>query len=213
MTLKKGRENKKGFTLVELLVTLSLIIIILSLTVVNYNASYSDTNLSNTQNSLYHNIKLIQSYALSNQSYNGSLPYYWGMYLESGATTSIIFADLDNDGLHDAGEYDIYKGGKEIIFSPDVKVSNIKSSSTDSVLDLYIMFESGSGDLYVYNSTSSNPTNTDDWYIELQDEKFPLGRLLILSYPGMIDSQNCSCDDLSTWCCSFCSSSVSCSNY
>jgi type II secretory pathway pseudopilin PulG len=213
MVFKKDKNNKKGFTLVELVVTLFLIIIILSLSIVNYNAGYSDTNLSNTQNSLYNNIKLIQSYALSNQSYNNTLPYYWGMYIESGATTSILFADLNNNGLHDTGEYDIYKGGKEIVFSPDIKVSNIKILNDSSVPDLYIMFESGSGDLYVYNSTSSNPTNVDDWYIELQDEKFPLGRLLILAYPGMIDSQNCSCDDLSTWCCSFCSSSVSCSNY
>lgn len=213
MILKKDKKNKSAFTLVELVVTLSLIIIILSLTVVNYNASYSDTNLSNTQNFLYHNIKLIQSYALSNQSYNNALPYYWGMYIESGATSSIIFADLNNNGFHDTGEYDINKGGREIIFSPDVQVSNIKPSTQSSVPDLYIMFESGSGDLYVYNSTSSNPTNIDDWYIELQDEKFPLGRLLILSYPGMIDSQNCSCDSLNNWCCSFCSSPVSCSNY
>lgn len=213
MILKKDKKNKSAFTLVELVVTLSLIIIILSLTVVNYNASYSDTNLSNTQNSLYNNIKLVQSYALSNRAYSNVLPVYWGIYIQSGATSSILFADIDGDGIHDSGEYDINKGGKEIIFSPDIKVSNIKVLNSSSVPDLYIMFESGSGDLYVYNSTSSNPTNVDDWYIELQDEKFPLGRLLILSYPGMIDSQNCSCDALSNWCCSFCSSSVSCSNY
>ena len=206
-------KNKNGFTLVELVVTMSLIIIILSLTVINYNAGYSDTNLSNTQNSLYQNIKLAQSYALSNRSYGSVLPYYWGMYIESGATSSILFADIDNDGLYDSGEADTLRGGREVAFSSDVKISKIKRLNSDSVPDLYIMFQSGSGDLYAYNSTSTEPNNVYDWYMELQDENFPLGRLLILSYPGMTDSQKCSCNASTDWCCSFCSSTVSCLNY
>ena len=204
---------KKGFTLVEMLLTLSLIVIILSLTIVNYNTSYSNTNLNNTQNSLYNNIKLIQSYALSSRSYNNFLPKYWGMYMEVGADSSILFADLNGDGQHNIGEYDVAKGGKNIIFSPDIKITSIKNNDNELVADLYIMFESTSGDLFAYNSTSSHPAKINDWYIELQDEKFPSGRLLILSYPGLLDSENCSCNDLNNYCCSFCPPNSSCLSY
>ena len=64
--LLKPKDNKfhfltkAGFTLVELIISLSIIIVIVSLVVINYNAGFSETNLTNTQNSLYQNIKLIQ---------------------------------------------------------------------------------------------------------------------------------------------------------
>ncbi len=202
-----------GFTLVELIISLSIIIVIVSLVVINYNAGFSETNLTNTQNSLYQNIKLIQSYALSYRSYDSTLPKYWGMYLKASSSTSTVFADTNENGLYDNGEDDVLLGGKEILFSPDITVCNIKSQNSSTVPDLYIMFESGSGDMYVYNSTSSNPNNVEQWFIELKDARFPIGKLLILNNPGLTDTKNCACSGSANWCCSFCTSTTTCSNY
>ncbi|HPT08382.1 MAG TPA: hypothetical protein PLE28_01660 [bacterium] len=205
--------TKAGFTLVELIVSVSIIIVIVSLTVINYNAGFSETNLSNTQNSLYQNIKQIQSYALSYRSYNNILPKYWGMYLATSSSVPVVFADINENGLYDDGEADTLFGGKEIVLEPDIIINNIKSQNSSTVSDLYIMFESGGGDMYVYNSTSSDPNNVDQWFIELRDIRFPLGKLLILNNPGLTDTKNCSCNGSTDWCCSFCTSTTTCSNY
>ena len=66
---------RKGFTLVEVIVSLSIIAILLSLLVINFNLGSSYTNLNNSQASIYHNIRLAQSYALSHRSYYDHLPF------------------------------------------------------------------------------------------------------------------------------------------
>lgn len=210
---RKSTQNISAFTLVELIVTLSLIIVVISLTTINYNASYSDSNLNNAQNSLYQNIKLAQSYALSYRAYDQALPVYWGIYLSAPSTPARLFADLNGNGFYDGGEGDLLSGGREIPWPDDIVINSIKGSNSGEVSDLYIMFALPSGDLYAYNSTSSDPNSVEDWMVELGDSRFPMGKVLKLSYPGLIDSQRCSCNQAETWCCSFCLSTTTCLSY
>lgn len=198
-------ENKKGFTLVELMVSLSIIIVLISLTVINYNISFSENNLSNAQSMSYQNIRLAQSYALSFKSYDDILPGYWGIYFEKGTSSIILFADLNSNYIYDDGEADIFLGGKIISLPKDIIIDYISWDGSD----LSVLFEVGSGKMVTYNSETGTP-DIDNWQIELKDSHYDIGKMISLNSLGKLDVYDCSCDNIDKYCCNFCASKDNC---
>ncbi|HOZ53234.1 MAG TPA: type II secretion system protein [bacterium] len=203
--MKNCPENKKGFTLVELMVSLSIIIVLISLAVINYNIGFSENNLTNAQSISYQNIRLAQSYALSFKSYDDTLPGYWGVYFEKGTSTIILFADLNSNYSYDEGEADILLGGKTISLPKDILIDYISWNS----LDLNVLFEVGSGRMLTYSSDIGSP-DLNYWQIELKDEHYDIGKIISLSSLGKLDVYDCSCDNIEKYCCDFCVSKDNC---
>ncbi len=199
------RGNKLAFTLIEISVSLFIIIIVVSLAVANYNTGYSGINLVSGQQSLFQNMKLAQSYALSYRSYNDALPAYWGIYLATSSSNFYFFADVNGNGVYDEGEADPFLGGRDIYLSVDTEISGFNPVTSA----ISVLFESGTGRMFVYDIGASAFDN-NPWAIELKDKRVDLARLIVVEPPTNIDMQNCSCSDASLFCCSFCSAGDSC---
>lgn len=202
------KNKKKAFTLIELIISLFLISLLITLATINYDIGFSEANLSNSQAILFQNIKTAQNNALSYKSYNDVSPVYWGIYLATGSSEFIFFADLDGDGKYDNGEADPLYGGNTISLSKGVTINDL---SWD-VSAISILFEYGTGIMTIFNIDIDD---FDDyyWLIELKDGSFDLGYLLIVEPPAKSDVQICSCSDISKYCCSFCSSTTSCLDF
>jgi uncharacterized protein (TIGR02145 family) len=202
--------NKKleAVTLIELVISLFVIIVVSSLFVMNYNASFSGSNMIGSQISLYQSLKTAQMNSLSSKAYGSDFPIYWGVYLEEGGELFKLFADIDGDGEFDEGEADPILGGRDVSLSNDVKISNILwvegpdiYGTSSEVSVLFQIFDSKIG---VFDLDDSFLDTESTWYIELKDKRFDFANLIIVEPPGRIDIQPCSCNNHLDYCCSFC---------
>lgn len=198
-----NRKNKPAFTLVELSVSLFIIVILVSLVVINYNAGFSGANLINAQNSLFQNIKLAQSYSLSYRSYDDVLPKYWGIYISTSSSEFILFADVNENAVYDEGEADPFLGGRVVTLSVDTEVSYLTFDSSA----ISILFESGTGRMFIYDVDNAIFDN-NPWLVELKDKRLNIARLILLAPPADVNTENCSCDSADFYCCSFCAPGV-----
>lgn len=199
--------KKEAFTLIETLISLSIIVILSSLLVANYKVSNSYSSLVNFQNSLISDLESIKWKAINAQDYNGLVPVYWGLYLEKGSSTYQIFADLNGNFSLDAGEDLSYFGGKKYISSADSVVSKI--SLADRVL---ILFSTNNGFPVFYDMNTSSQSE-DDLVIELKNNDLNSAKLVVSNSFGLNDFEDCSCNDSTKYCCSFCSGGSSCVSY
>jgi prepilin-type N-terminal cleavage/methylation domain-containing protein len=202
------KRNKPAFTLMEISVSLFIIVILLSLVVVNYNAGYSGANLISGQEILFQNMKLAQSQALSYRSYDNILPKYWGVYLEAGSSEFFLFADMNENGVYDVGEANISLGGRQVFLSVDTEI-NYLSFDTSAIS---VLFESGTGRMFIYDVDSSAFDN-NPWLIELKDKRFNMARVIVIDPPTRIEPMTCSCYEATDYCCSFCAGGDPCIDF
>jgi prepilin-type N-terminal cleavage/methylation domain-containing protein len=195
-----NRKNKPAFTLVELSVSLFIIVILVSLVVINYNAGFSGANLINAQNSLFQNIKLAQGYSLSYRSYDDVLPKYWGIYISTSSPDFFLFADLNENAVYDEGEADPMLGGRVVNLSVDTEFSYLTFDSSA----ISILFESGTGRMFIYDVDSSAFDN-NPWLVELKDKRLNIARVILIAPPADVNTEECSCSNADLYCCSFCS--------
>ncbi|MGI6347935.1 MAG: pilus assembly FimT family protein [Patescibacteria group bacterium] len=200
---------RKGFTLVEVIVSLSIIAILLSLLVINFNLGSSYTNLNNSQASIYHNIRLAQSYALSHRSYYDHLPVYWGLNFKKGDAFFQLFADLDGDYRLGLNEADQNGGGKKISLASNIFINYLSWDFNE----INILFELGTGKMILYIVDLDETLETKPYQIELRDERYNrIGRSIIVQVQRFIKLGNCDCDNAEDYCCKFCMSSSPCIN-
>lgn len=99
----------RGFTLVEVMVTVAIVTILMSTAIVNYYSFNDKLSLSSAGQEMAINIRLSQSYGLNVKevsvgSGNFSVPY--GVYFDiySGSIDNYtIFSDIDGDKRYDEG--------------------------------------------------------------------------------------------------------------
>lgn len=161
MLLKKFKndssvKNKRGFTLVELLVTLSIFVIVTSVVLFSqrsFNTSIVLTNLA-YELSLY--IRQAQVYGVSGRSAgfdNESTPSH-GVHLSTAQENKenkkiIFFSDLNEDGVYNDDEIDSqYNIGRNNKISSILKWSNgVFSSESSATVD--IVFRRPDPDAYI----------------------------------------------------------------
>jgi prepilin-type N-terminal cleavage/methylation domain-containing protein len=109
--------NQKGFTLVELLVVISIFVFMTGFLLAKYGTFSNDTILTNLAYDIALNIRQAQSYGLNVKSRGRDVSefnYPYGVNFQEGTsaqctrsvcnTRFIFFADLNNDGDYDTGE-------------------------------------------------------------------------------------------------------------
>lgn len=195
---------KKAFTLIEMMIVLFIVALISALVVANYNVGYSASDLINSQDVIQQNLKLAQSYALSSKPYNDVVPIYWGMLFSASDQKITFFADLNGNYLPDDGEFVNAYGGKIITLASDLSFRN-----SFDIAQVSILFSQGSGEMVAYDSDSA-ALNHLEWQVEIIDKHFNIGKLVNVKPGYLINMQNCSCSDSSSFCCSFCASESDC---
>lgn len=131
-------NKNKGFTLVELLISLAVIIIILAITVPDFNKTRQTFNLSNTARKIALVLREAESNAISIVSLpDGTHPPGYGVYINTTNPKSVIlFPDTDGNKMRN-GDDSIYEN--EYILPDPIKISGLKKGAS-SYTEFHIVY-------------------------------------------------------------------------
>ncbi|MDP2930573.1 MAG: hypothetical protein Q8N56_03150 [bacterium] len=91
----------KGFTLIESLTVVSIIIILSALILPNYRLGEQKFALENAMAVLNRNLRLAEEMAMSSKQFNGIIPRGgYGIHVDNNADSYIIFADCGSNPDH-----------------------------------------------------------------------------------------------------------------
>jgi prepilin-type N-terminal cleavage/methylation domain-containing protein len=161
---KKFLANQRGFTLVEIMTTLTIIVVILSVSASGMNRLNSRSNLKLVSSVLVSDLRNTAMSALNAQQYQLQATNNWGIRLESLVTPTyyVIFADLDNDKT-----YDLNEKVKTVTLSKNIKLGCINfNSACDAYGDIVFNNETG----IPYFNTIPVTSATDNVEITLYDD-------------------------------------------
>lgn len=137
MKIMKIKKIKEGFSLIELIVSLSIIIMITVLFMANFKTANKRTDLVMTAQKLVADIHLAQNNALGLVKYNAAVPGGgWGLSFDKTLSTYTLFADLDEPGnsgylsYTSSSEGNINYGARETKLSTGVVISSLKVEGT-----------------------------------------------------------------------------------
>ena len=174
---------KKGFTLIELIVTMSIVTLLMTTVLFNYGTFNDNLAISSAEQEMAVAIRQAQTYGLNvkeTAASSGQFGYAYGIYFNPQSPTDYyLFADADNNKKYDVGS-GCGSGSTECIekFSlrNGVRISNICDSATCySTKNLNITFLRPVPDAVIYlinnsdGSTYSSSVNTGK--IELTSSK------------------------------------------
>ncbi len=124
----KDIKNKKGFTMIELMTSISIMVVISTIVMVNFNSIGEKGKLKMTAQKIASDIKKTQGYALDykvDSAGRGAwgiafsrrqIPMFWKYYNDRYH----IFYDENGDG-----RFDISEIRETIFFDDDIRISNI----------------------------------------------------------------------------------------
>jgi len=146
---EKLKHSKAGFTLLEMMTSMSLIVIITTIFIANYRSSNRRTDLVMTAQKLVADLHMAQNNALGLVKYGGEVPAGgWGIHFDKFEPTRyIMFADLNkpesNDPwdiyaaelgymYYDEGEGEVDSGARIIDLPKGVEITSLEITSTDT---------------------------------------------------------------------------------
>ena len=169
------KKTKAGFSLIELVVSLSIIAMITVLFMANYKTGNKRTDLVMTAQRLVADIHLAQNNSLGLVKYNGEVPAGgWGISLDMAKGGYTLFADLNAPGTSGSMSYNpdtegnTSYGARLTDFSSTVVISSLKIGSTYvSTTDITFLPPDPITNIYSAGATST------DLEIKLQEKNNP----------------------------------------
>jgi prepilin-type N-terminal cleavage/methylation domain-containing protein len=124
-------KNRKGFTLMEVVVSIGIMALLLSLFLVNYRVGSRGSELVLAAQNALSDMRLVQNNSLGSVRYNGQVPLGgWGVHFDTSASNNrryIVFADIDGDHNYDgAGESNPSYGGRTIDLPENISIAGIE---------------------------------------------------------------------------------------
>lgn len=172
------RQRPQGFTLIEVVVILAIIIIIASLTTIDFRASGTRTAGKFGSEIYISDIRATANRARAGERFQGKTPTGWGILSNSAKNAYTIFADLDGDYTYDNNEK-----YSEVV----LQVKSISASQTGTGIVRDIFFANGTGKLHV-NGDPVEPGG-NDVVISLRDADNELIRSFSVNWLGTISPQ------------------------
>lgn len=179
---KKSKINCSGFSLVELLVSISILALISGSFLANYRAGQNQSEINIIAQKLASDIRFAQNNSLGSVEFEGDIPAGgWGVHLDKSSGEYIIFADID---MPDGNKR--YDGSSEefrILELPkNVVISDISTiSAAPDELDIVFL----PPDPITYINGAGNDIVT----ITLSDTN-GTSKKIIVNYFGLIDIEN-----------------------
>lgn len=164
--LKAITSSQSGFTLMELIVSLAIISILISITLTNYKGGSKGTELIMASQKMVTDIRLAQNNSLGSVQYNTQIPQGgWGVYVDIGAggsrTSYQVFADVNGNGEYDAGTEDNRAYGARTLSLPEGITIDIIDVDTDGASNnVHITFLPPDPTTIIFNKTTLN-TSTE----------------------------------------------------
>jgi prepilin-type N-terminal cleavage/methylation domain-containing protein len=133
--------NKKAFTLLEMIVSISMILIIMVIFIVNYRSANKRTDLTMTAQMMVADIHSAQNSSLGLVKYGtfGVPAGGWGINFSKDRNAYVVFADLEEPGVDGYMAYepsvegDKSYGAREIFLGSDIRIENIRLYSSSGV--------------------------------------------------------------------------------
>lgn len=102
---KKISNAERGFTLVELVVTISIFVVVSTLVFANYPKFKSQLSLKKTSQEIAFAVREAQVYSLSVKSYDNNFNIGYGVHFDKNKSSNVIlFADVDNSKEYNNGD-------------------------------------------------------------------------------------------------------------
>ena len=102
---KKGHvlSLSEGFTIIELMVSIAIMVVILSVILVNYKKFDSGIVMTNLSYDIALSIRTAQTYGVSTKGANGAFDKPYGIHFDTTlpANSYTLFADLNANGVYD----------------------------------------------------------------------------------------------------------------
>lgn len=119
----------KGFTLLEIVVVISIVAIFSILIITNYHGGGRELSLLRSTHKLAQDLRVAQEMAMSSRKFHELVPEGgYGVYFEKDQNSYILFADCNNNG-----EYD------NSYICPDCSVEPcVESSFTEKVEEIFL---------------------------------------------------------------------------
>ncbi len=186
MVINKLIKIKFGFTLVEILVSLFIIVTLTTVLLVNYHSTNRRAALITAAQKLASDIRLAQEYSLGSKEFKGQVPFGgWGVYFDINSPDRyIIFADQDppsGDKKYNTGEE-----FKTIILPPGITI--------DSLTAFYSSFYSSVNTLSIVFFPPDPITHINSDYkkakITLKEQQNNTTKTIEINFFGLIDAIN-----------------------
>lgn len=101
----KLKQNKSGFTLIEMITSISLVVMITAIFVANYRTGNKRTDLIMTAQKLVADIHAAQNNTLGLVKYGDEVPAGgWGLSFSVASPQYTLFADLDRPASNEPGQ-------------------------------------------------------------------------------------------------------------
>ena len=139
----KSRLKHNGFTLFELLVTMSIIVLLSIMLTANLQKGEKQYQIQLAGQEIIQNIRRVQDMALTSFKYQGQeVPYFYGIYFDKNKKKSyIIFGDRNNNNTYQSSDIKI----EEISIESGVEIDSLSSGNKD----LNIAFSVPDGFTYI----------------------------------------------------------------
>lgn len=124
---------KKGFTIIELLVSLGIFIIVTTMVVTNFRGGSRSDELKIAAETIASNLRRVQNMALAGEQVGGITPMGgYGIYFSLGEPSHyIIFADSNGNQKYDMGE-DLLDG--KIMLLKNIVITEVQPLVNSSVV-------------------------------------------------------------------------------
>lgn len=130
--------KKSGFTIIELIVSITIISLVTGIFLANYSSANRRTDLTMTAQKLVSDIRLAQSYALGLARYGSSGATHvpiggWGIHFNLtnlGRDRYVIFADDNADTYYSSGEAAETYGGQTVYLPKNISIESMQMAST-----------------------------------------------------------------------------------
>ncbi len=101
------KNNGAGFTLAELLIVITIVLLLFPMVLTNYNVGEKQLSLYRSAHSLAQDLRNVQEMAMTGETtpfqFGQNFPRGgYGLYFESNTNSYIIFADCDGDNEYDS---------------------------------------------------------------------------------------------------------------
>lgn len=182
--------SKPGYTFLEMIVSISIVVMITALFIANYNAANKRTDLVMLGQKLVADFHQAQNNSMGLVSYHGDVPAGgWGIHFDTTQPDRyVVFADLNGPGeagymVYDASQEGVQDyGARTTIFSPNLKLDSLVMGASN-ISNVNVTFLPPDPQTNIYSGMATGTS----LQIKLKDERNNTFRTIQVNFLGLVE--------------------------